>query len=127
MTDIIQELRAKWWRWKDKPTVELRAADLIERLRAELDALKSAPVLSVPDEKMVLDAARYRWLRDRGAYLVACETRHFGFRETTPDATRKVWYEPNGWIVSTMSATADPYPTMDAAVDAAIAAAKEES
>jgi len=60
MTDIIQELRTKWRHWQDKPTVELRAADLIEQLRAELDALKAAPVPQ-PLDPSVLRGSEYHY------------------------------------------------------------------
>lgn len=44
MTDIVERLRQKWWRWANTPgrTMELEAADEIERLRAENAGLKFA-------------------------------------------------------------------------------------
>ena len=39
---------------------------------------------------------------------------------TAPDAQREVWYEHEGWTVSTLPITDGPYNTMDEAVDAAM-------
>jgi hypothetical protein len=39
---LADELDQKWWRWKENPTTELKAAAELVRLHAEVEALRSA-------------------------------------------------------------------------------------
>ncbi len=72
------------------------------------------------DESIMKDAQRWRWLQEHKAVIIECVTERRGFRNTMPNAAREVWYEHDGWIVSTMPSSSDPYPTMNEAVDAAM-------
>lgn len=41
LRELAQKIEEKWWRWKDSPTIELKAANY---LRACADALDAGPV-----------------------------------------------------------------------------------
>jgi hypothetical protein len=72
------------------------------------------------DAETLRDAERYRWLRDNDACILECVIEKRGFRSTMTDARRETWTEREGWAVSTLPMEAGPYPTMDAAIDAAM-------
>ena len=74
----------------------------------------------IPDD-MRKDAKRYRWLKENNAWIRPCETQRCGHRSTATDSQRECWLEFEGWLASTMPIHQDAYPSMDAAVDAAMA------
>jgi hypothetical protein len=49
MSDLVHYLRESAKLHANEVETRIEAADLIERLRAELDALKSSPVPSIPE------------------------------------------------------------------------------
>ena len=96
---VCVALNKHWPQWSARPTNGAACATLAIADMAKAAATHPAP--GVPDD-VVRDAERYRWLRDEGRY------NDFHVEQQTP-----------GWM-TTHSAS-----SLDAAIDAAMTAAKE--
>lgn len=77
--------------------------------------------------ELLKDAERLAFLINNNLTLIECTNQMRGFKSTAPDAVREVWYEHEGWIVSSMSVHTESFQTQRDAIDAAMLVAASQT
>jgi hypothetical protein len=109
-------------RWFDVDALMDEHSAGMDRTDAEFAAAASpSVVLSLLDRlaSAERDAARWRYMRDHEDTIIEVVTVRKGYRSTRPDAPWEQWDERDGWTTRSQRVESC-YPTMDAAIDAAL-------